>query len=125
MSEVDGSRITSFSPTTACDEVFRLPLISAFRKPFGDTAFDFLAYRHLLLGCIRGVGYNFIQVIHMKLFRTKTWNWWDISILKWCCFLFGVAAGAYLHDYVMSHLGIVLVAAILLTIRPAIAYGKE
>ena len=61
----------------------------------------------------------------MKLFRTKVWNWWDISILKWCCFLFGVAAGAYLHDCVRPYLWIVLGVAVLLTIRPAIAYWRD
>ena len=61
----------------------------------------------------------------MKLLRTKTWNWWDISLLKWCCFLFGMIAGAYLGDIVKGNVWLFLVAAILFTIRPAIAYWKE
>ena len=61
----------------------------------------------------------------MKLLKTKVWNWWDISLLKWCCFLFGIVAGAYFNVYVMPYLWIILVAAILLTIRPAIAYWKD
>ncbi|BCS52697.1 hypothetical protein [Geobacter sp. SVR] len=61
----------------------------------------------------------------MKLLRTKVWNWWDISILKWYCFLFGMSAGTYFHEWVRPYIGIVLVAAVLLTIRPAIAYWRE
>jgi len=61
----------------------------------------------------------------MKLLRTKIWNWWDISILKWCCFLFGMAAGAYFHEYVLPCVWVILVAAALLAIRPSIAYFKD
>lgn len=61
----------------------------------------------------------------MKLLISKVWNWWDIALLKWCCLLYGVAVGAYFHVVVMQYVGWVLVAAILLTIRPAIAYWKE
>jgi hypothetical protein len=46
-------------------------------------------------------------------------------MLKWCAFLFGIAAGAYFHEYVIPYLWIIIIAAILLTIRPAIAYWKD
>lgn len=55
----------------------------------------------------------------MKLLITKVWNWWDVAILKWCCLLYGVAAGAYFHEIVMPYIWIVLVASVLLTFRPA------
>lgn len=61
----------------------------------------------------------------MKLLRTKTWNWWDITLLKWCVFLFGIAAGAYFHELVMPYILVILVVAILLTIRPALVYWKD
>jgi hypothetical protein len=61
----------------------------------------------------------------MKLLITKVWNWWDIWLLKWCAFLFGIAGGAYFHEYVMPYVWFVLVAAVLLTIRPAIAYWRD
>ncbi|MDR3578516.1 MAG: hypothetical protein P4L44_00985 [Oryzomonas sp.] len=61
----------------------------------------------------------------MKLLRTKIWNWWDVWMLKWCAFLFGIAAGAYFHEYVVPYIWFILAAAILLTIRPAIAYWKD
>jgi len=64
-------------------------------------------------------------VIGMRLFITKEWKWWDVWMLKWCAFLFGIAAGAYFHEIVMQYVWIVLIAAILLTIRPAIAYFKD
>ena len=61
----------------------------------------------------------------MKLFFTKVWNWWDVAILKWCSLMYGIAVGAYFHTYVMPYVWIVLIAAVLLTIRPAIAYWKD
>lgn len=61
----------------------------------------------------------------MKLFITKTWNWWDIAILKWCCLIYGMIAGAYLHEVVVQYVWFFLAAAVLLTIRPAIAYWKK
>lgn len=61
----------------------------------------------------------------MKLLRTKIWNWPDVWLLKWCAFLFGIAAGAYFHDYVMTYIWIILVAAVILAIRPTIAYFKD
>ena len=61
----------------------------------------------------------------MKLLRTKIWRWYDISLLKWSVLLFGMIAGAYFHDFVMLHFWVILIAAVLLVIRPAIAYFKD
>lgn len=63
----------------------------------------------------------------MKLFRTKVWPWYDIALLKWCCLLIGMIAGAYFDGFVRSHAGIIAVAALLLMIRPFVTYfrGKE
>ncbi|MGD0585513.1 MAG: hypothetical protein ABSA86_07015 [Oryzomonas sp.] len=61
----------------------------------------------------------------MILFRTKIWNWWDVLMLKWCAFLFGIAAGAYFHECVMPYLLIIIIVAALFIIRPAIAYFKD
>ena len=61
----------------------------------------------------------------MKLLRTKIWNWWDISLLKWSCFLLGIAAGTYFHESLLQYVWVILFAAVLLTIRPAIAYFKD
>ena len=65
------------------------------------------------------------EVISMKLLRTKIWNWRDTSILKWSCFFFGIAAGAYFHACLVQYVWIVLIAAVFLAIRPAIAYFKD
>jgi len=61
----------------------------------------------------------------MKLLRTKIWNWWDISLLKWCSALFGMVVGAYFHDIVMQNVWVFLVAATLLAISPTITYFKD
>jgi len=61
----------------------------------------------------------------MKLLRTKIWNWWDVVILKWCCLFYGIVIGAYWRDFVMQYVWILLIVAVLLTIRPAIAYWKD
>ena len=61
----------------------------------------------------------------MKLLRTEIWNWYDIGLLKWSVLLFGMMAGAYFHDFVMQHVLVILIAAVLLVIRPTIAYFKD
>lgn len=61
----------------------------------------------------------------MKLLRTKLWTWWDIGILKWCCFLFGMIAGAYVRDIVVQYVWVFLVAAVLLMLRPAYVYFRD
>jgi len=66
-----------------------------------------------------------VGVIIMKLLKTKVWRWWDISILKWCCLFYGIAFGVYFHQALQSYLTLILVLAVLLTIRPAIAYWKD
>ncbi len=61
----------------------------------------------------------------MKLLRTKKWYWWDAWLLKWSAFLFGIAAGAYFHEMLNQYAGIILVVAVLLAIKPSIAYFKD
>lgn len=61
----------------------------------------------------------------MKLFRSKGWNWWDALLLKWSSLLFGTALGAYFHEALLGYLWVLLVAAMVLAIRPAIAYFRE
>jgi len=66
-----------------------------------------------------------LKVNIMKLFRTKIWNWWDVWLLKVCVLLFGIIAGAYFHEYIMEYSRVILVLAVILAIRPAIAYFKD
>ncbi len=61
----------------------------------------------------------------MNLLRTKLWNWQDIWMLKWSAFLFGIAVGAYFHAHLLQHAWLILAAAVLLAIRPTIAYFKD
>ncbi|MBF0482209.1 MAG: hypothetical protein HQK81_08470 [Desulfovibrionaceae bacterium] len=61
----------------------------------------------------------------MKLFQTKIWSWVDIWLLKWSVFLFGILAGASFHDWVWEHVWLVLGLAVILAIKPAMAYFKD
>jgi hypothetical protein len=66
-----------------------------------------------------------MEIQDMKLLRTKIWNWWDAWLLKWSAFLFGIAAGAYFHEVLIQYVWVILIVAVLLAIRPTIAYFKD
>jgi hypothetical protein len=61
----------------------------------------------------------------MRLFKTKIWHWSDIALLKWSALFAGVAIGAYFHEYVTKHAWVIIISALLLAFRPAVAYFKE
>jgi hypothetical protein len=61
----------------------------------------------------------------MKLLRTKVWYWWDIALLKWSVLLFGMIFGALFADIVKDNVWWFLMVAVLVAIRPGIAYFKE
>jgi uncharacterized membrane protein YoaT (DUF817 family) len=61
----------------------------------------------------------------MNLLRTKIWRWSDIALLKWSALFVGVAIGAYFHEYVTRYSWVIIISALLLAFRPAIAYFKE
>jgi hypothetical protein len=58
----------------------------------------------------------------MRLLRTKKWNWFDIGLLKASCILFGMLAGAYFAEFVIRSGWMILMTAMALAIKPAIAY---
>jgi len=58
----------------------------------------------------------------MKLLRTKVWRWQDIAMLKWCCILIGMMAGAYLAGFVTRYVWGFALAAVLLAVGPAVRY---
>ena len=60
----------------------------------------------------------------MKLFHTTVWAWTDIWQLKWSVFLFGTIAGAYFHDFIMRYIWVILALAVILAIKPALAYFR-
>ena len=61
----------------------------------------------------------------MKLFRSKVWSVVDIGLLKWCCIVTGMIAGAYLADFTRRHIWFFAIAAGVLAIKPAISYFGE
>lgn len=61
----------------------------------------------------------------MKLFRTKVWPAFDIALLKWCCILLGMIAGACLADFTKQHVWLFAAAAVLLGIKPAVSYFRD
>ena len=60
----------------------------------------------------------------MKLFRTKVWSVVDIGLLKACCILLGMIAGAYLAEFTKQHAWFIAAGAVLLGIKPTISYFR-
>ena len=63
--------------------------------------------------------------IEMSLLRTKMWWWFDIWVLKWSTFLFGMIAGAYLSDFIKQHVWVFAVVAVILAIKPTIKFFED
>jgi hypothetical protein len=61
----------------------------------------------------------------VTLLKTKVWSWFDLLLLKWGVFLFGMIAGAFFPDFIMRNVWIILIAAVLLVIKPTLAYFKD
>jgi hypothetical protein len=61
----------------------------------------------------------------MKLLKNKIWSWCDVAFLKWSAFLFGMIAGAYFSAFIKEYLLLFLLVAIVLAIRPSIAYFRD
>jgi len=61
----------------------------------------------------------------MQLFKTKIWSWVDIVLLKWCVLFFGMIVGACIPDFVIQHVWVFLIAAVLLAIKPTFTYFKD
>ena len=61
----------------------------------------------------------------MKLFRAKVWSVIDIGLLKWCCILIGMIAGAYLTDFTKRYIWFIALAALLLGIKPTVSYFRS
>jgi len=61
----------------------------------------------------------------MKLIRSKVWSVVDIGLLKCCCILIGMIAGAYLTDFTKRNVWFIALAALLLGIKPTISYFRS
>lgn len=48
----------------------------------------------------------------MTLFKSYTFTWWQLGIFKLALLAFGVAAGAYWHEFFAAYLGALLFVAI-------------
>jgi hypothetical protein len=60
----------------------------------------------------------------MELFKNKRWSWCDIAFLKGSAIMFGMIVGAYLSGFIREHLVLFILGAVVLAIRPAIAYFR-
>jgi len=66
------------------------------------------------------------EVQGMKLFRSKVWSPVDIALLKWSCIFFGMIVGAYLSDFIKHYMWVLIIAVILLGVKPASSYfGRD
>jgi hypothetical protein len=49
----------------------------------------------------------------------------DIGLLKWCCILIGMIAGAHLADFTRRHAWSIALTALLLGIKPTVSYFRS
>ena len=61
----------------------------------------------------------------MRLFKAKVWSVIDIGLLKWCCILIGMIAGAYLADFTKRYVWVIALAVLLTGIKPTISYFRN
>lgn len=61
----------------------------------------------------------------MKLFKDKKYSVMDIGLIKWSCILFGMVLGAYLADFVLGYSWLFIIVALVLAVKPIVAYFKE
>ena len=38
----------------------------------------------------------------MKIFRTWTFRWWEVSLIKFCLISLGILLGLYFYDYLVG-----------------------
>jgi hypothetical protein len=53
----------------------------------------------------------------MNIFKTFTLKWWQTGLFKWGVLTFGVAVGAYWHDFFGGYLPVLIIIA-----APSLAY---
>jgi hypothetical protein len=49
----------------------------------------------------------------MNLFKTFTLKWWQAGIFKWGVLAAGIAIGAYWHEFFVSYLLLLVIAAVI------------
>ncbi|PKK89004.1 MAG: hypothetical protein CVV64_16400 [Candidatus Wallbacteria bacterium HGW-Wallbacteria-1] len=58
----------------------------------------------------------------MKLFKTKSWSFVDIALLKWSSILFGVILGVIFHEKLKKTLPLLGALSIIMAIKPMASY---
>lgn len=38
----------------------------------------------------------------MKIFKTRTFRWWEIGLIKFCLISLGILLGLYFYDYLIG-----------------------
>lgn len=61
----------------------------------------------------------------MKPFRARVWPVPGLGLVKWCCLLVGLIAGACLADSTRRHVRVIAMVAVLPGIKPAIPYFRN
>jgi len=61
----------------------------------------------------------------MKWFRPKVWGPLELACLKWSSILFGMIVGAYVPAFTRRYVWAIVVAMILLAIKPVIAWFRN
>jgi hypothetical protein len=70
--------------------------------------------------------YYFIGIlIGMRIFKSTTFTWWELGMLKWTGLSVGIAIGATWPDIFAHYAGALLIVAFVLAIRPTIAYFRQ
>ncbi len=61
----------------------------------------------------------------MRLFRTVTGCEEELTMPKWCTFLFGIVLGVFFHEYLVPFVWAILAVAVVLAIRSVYVYFSE
>ncbi len=61
----------------------------------------------------------------MNLFRDRKYSVIDIGLIKWSCILFGMVVGAYLSDFTLRYVWLIIIVAVILAIKPVFTYFKN
>jgi hypothetical protein len=66
--------------------------------------------------------FNIIGGKMIKIPKSVVLTFWDIGCLKWNCIFFSMVLGAFLADFTKQYAWIFVIAAVILTIKPIIAF---
>jgi hypothetical protein len=61
----------------------------------------------------------------VNLFGDRHYSVIDLGLIKWSCILFGMVLGAYLSEFTLRYVWFFIIIAVILAIKPVVAYFKE